>query len=71
MDVLLDDLIPTLTRFFTEILDCSGNPYFGKTFHTLMMAVNRTCVSIHGVDYTGALSCKALRAQEYYCVIIL
>ena len=49
-DVPLDDLVPALTRFFTEIQDCSGNPYSGKTFHTLMMAVNRTCVSIHGED---------------------
>ena len=49
-DVSLDELIPTLTRFFTEILDCSGNPYSGKTFHTLTMAVNRFCVSIHGED---------------------
>ena len=26
-DVPLDDLVPALTRFFTEIQDCSGNPF--------------------------------------------
>ena len=47
-DVPLEELVPALTRFFTEIVDCSGNPYSGKTFHTLMMAVNRLCVTAHG-----------------------